>query len=88
MLDGKTGRELVEMGCFACTYSDVWDAMAEWYSNKWDAKRYISPRATGSWWENIDGVDYYLRMRGNMPLLWLAYTGKVATALEKIRETL
>jgi hypothetical protein len=85
MLDDTTGRELVKGGCFACTYSDAWDAMAEWYGDKFDASRYISPRATGAYWDNIDDKDYYLKMRGNKPYLWTVYVDKVATALEKIK---
>ena len=85
MLDGRTGRELVMDGQFCCTYSDAWDAMAEWYGDKFDASRYISPRATGPYWDNIDGKDYYMKMRGNVPYLWTVYVDKVATALEKIK---
>ncbi len=83
--DDTTGRELVKGGCFACTYSDAWDAMAEWYGDKFDASRYISPRATGAYWDNIDDKNYYLKMRGNVPYLWTVYVDKVAVALEKIR---
>lgn len=85
MLDDTTGRELVEGGCFACCYSGVWEAMAEWYGDKWDASRYISTRATGSHWGDIDGKDYYMKMRGGKPYLWTVYVDKVATALEKIK---
>lgn len=85
MLDDTTGRELVKGGCFACYYSSVWEAMAEWYGDKFDASRYISTRATGPYWGDIDGKDYYMKMRGNEPYLWTVYVNKVATALEKIK---
>lgn len=85
MLDETTGRELVKGGCFACYYSSVWEAMAEWYGDKWDASRYISTRATGPYWGDIDGKDYYIKMRGDKPYLWTVYVDKVATALEKIK---
>ena len=85
MLDDTTGRELVKGGCFAYTYVDAWNAMVDWYGDKFDASRYISPRANGPWWQNIDGVHYYLRERGNVPCVWMVYVNKVATALEKIK---
>lgn len=85
MLDDTTGRELVQAGYFACYYSDAWDALAEWYGDKFDASRYISPRATGAYWGDIDGKDYYMKMRGNEPYLWTVYVDKVAVALEKMR---
>ena len=85
MLDDRTGKKLVEDGQFCCTYIDAWNALVDWYGDKFDASRYISPRANGPWWQNIDGVHYYLRIRGNAPRVWTVYVNKVATALEKIK---
>lgn len=59
--------------------------MAEWYGDKFDASRYISTRATGPRWCDIDGKDYYMKMRDGVPYLWTVYVNKVATALEKIK---
>ena len=66
-------------------YQAIKKHLNEWYGDKFDASRYISPRATGAYWDNIDDKDYYLKMRGNVPYLWTVYVDKVAIALEKIR---
>ena len=65
---------------FACGYIEAVEN-----GDKFDASRYISTRATGPYWDDIDGKDYYLKMRGNKPYLWAVYVDKVAVALEKIR---
>ena len=85
MMTDKTGRDLIEDGNFACYYSDIWGAMIKWYGDKWDDSKYIAPRATGLYWNTVDGVDYHLKMRGWVPLLWWVYVNKVASVLERIR---
>lgn len=85
LMTDRTGQEMVRSGHFLAYYSDIWGEMKKWYGTRWDKNRYISPRATGPYWGTIDGVAYYLRMRGDEPYLWQVYVNKVASVLEKVK---